>query len=75
VSRSVSEKQSRCLSKFFMAMLCSSLLLAGVADTSAGSPDIAPSPLALIESDHFKRARSVVEERYRANPKDPKRSI
>jgi tetratricopeptide (TPR) repeat protein len=54
-----------------VVLLCSSLILADGPNASAGIPDIAPSPLALIESDHFKQARSVVEERYRANPRDP----
>ncbi|MBZ5586073.1 MAG: tetratricopeptide repeat protein [Acidobacteriia bacterium] len=30
-----------------------------------------PTPQALIESGHFKRARAILEPRYRANPKDP----
>jgi len=30
-----------------------------------------PAPQALIEAGHFKRARALAEQRYRANPKDP----
>jgi tetratricopeptide (TPR) repeat protein len=53
-----------------MVLLCGSCFRASGSDTSAGIPATAPSPLSLIESGHFKRARAMVEERYRANPKD-----
>lgn len=29
------------------------------------------SPVALVEAGHFKRARAIMEQRYKANPKDP----
>jgi tetratricopeptide (TPR) repeat protein len=53
-----------------MVLLCGSCFRANSSETLTEIPATAPSPLSLIESGHFKRARAIVEERYRANPKE-----
>jgi tetratricopeptide (TPR) repeat protein len=47
------------------------LLIFSISSLANGAGPAASTPLALIESGHLKRARAMVEERYRANPKDP----
>jgi tetratricopeptide (TPR) repeat protein len=52
----------------FFALFSFSTIEAAFSAENAG---VEPLPLSLIESGHFKRARAIVEERYRSNPKDP----
>jgi tetratricopeptide (TPR) repeat protein len=67
----ISAQSSRRLWIAFMAFMCGNLLLSTSLAIAAEQPVAVTSPLSFIESGHFKRARALVEQRYRANPGDP----